>query len=100
MQIKPNTINLIVQSTKPFVDNGLLDREEIDRVVKLLQTTEEKEKREQSGPRMVTRQAVAKILCVSLKTVDRLAAEKKLNRVKIGNLTRFRYRELLDLMDY
>ena len=99
-QIKPNTITLIIQCAKPFVDNGLIEQEEFNGVVKLLQSSGEDEKNEKEPEaHLISRHKVAKLLSVSLKTVDRMADDKKLNRIKIGNLTRFRYHELVKIME-
>jgi excisionase family DNA binding protein len=99
-KITPNTVTLIIQCAKPFVDNGLIDQDEFKAVLKLLQSSgQQKTQTDKVEVHLVSRHKAAELLSVSLKTVDRLAGEKKLNRIKIGNLTRFRYKELAKIMN-
>ena len=80
-QIKPHTITLIIQCAKPFVDNGLIDEDEFEGVIKLLQSAGQKAtKTEKPEMHLVSRHKIAQLLSVSLKTVDRMADGKKLRQ--------------------
>lgn len=96
MEIKPNTVSLVVQSARPYVDSGLIDKNEFKVLVRRLKSS--RNDVGETERKLVSRKEAARLLSVSTKTIDRLLADNLLDRVKIGKATRVRYDEVLNLM--
>jgi excisionase family DNA binding protein len=91
------TISLINGFCKPLVNSGLLSVDEYKNVIRRLR---EHPKRKERELELTTRMRVKNLLKVSLRTVDRLADEGYLQRVKVGKRSvRFLLSDVEQLME-
>lgn len=83
--IKKQTYDLVRSSMKAFVDNGIVEKNEVDEIILAARkNNSEKQKPTTPLPQCLSRKEAAKILAISLRGIDRLVADGLLKSRKLG----------------